>query len=52
MVQSQKQTAFEFGPNLLEVQTYLEKSKKIPKILICFDILEYEFRLTWLYGKI
>ncbi len=32
MVQSQKQTAFEFGPNLLEVQTYLEKSKKIPKI--------------------
>jgi hypothetical protein len=31
-------TAFEFGPNLLGVQTRLEKSDKFPKILTCFDL--------------
>jgi hypothetical protein len=44
--------AFEFGPNLLEVQTCLEKSNNFPKILICLDLLDCEFRLAWLYGKI
>jgi hypothetical protein len=31
-------TTFEFGPNLLEVQTYLEKSDKFSKIHICPDL--------------
>jgi hypothetical protein len=44
--------AFEFVPNLLEVQTCLEKSNNFPKILICLDLLDCEFRLAWLYGKI
>jgi hypothetical protein len=43
---SMKQTAFEFGPNLLEVQTCLERSNKFPKILICVDLLECELRLA------
>jgi hypothetical protein len=34
----------------LGIQTFLEKSDKFPKILIC--LIEYEFRLAWLYGKI
>jgi hypothetical protein len=38
--------SFEFGPNLLGVQTSLEKSEKFPKILICFDLLDCEFRLA------
>jgi hypothetical protein len=45
-------TAFEFGPNLLEVQTDLEQSDKFLKILISLDLLDCEFRLAWLYGKI
>jgi hypothetical protein len=49
---SKKQTTFEFGPNLLEVQIGLEKSDKFPKIIIFLEILEYEFRLTWFYGQI
>jgi hypothetical protein len=44
--------AFEFGPNLLGVQTSLEKSGKFPKILICLGLPDCEFRLTWLYGGI
>jgi hypothetical protein len=47
-----KQTSFEFGPNLLEVQTFLENFDKFPKILICLDLLEFEFRLAYLYDKI
>jgi hypothetical protein len=39
-----KQTAFEFGPNLLGIQTSLKKSDKFPKILICLDLPECEFR--------
>jgi hypothetical protein len=45
-------TAFEFGPNLLGVQTGLEKSDKFPKIVICLDLPECEFRLIGLYGGI
>jgi hypothetical protein len=30
----------------------LEKSDKLPKLLICPDLAECEFRLAWLYGKI
>jgi hypothetical protein len=45
-------TIFEFGPNLLGVQTSLEKSDKFPKILICLGLPECEFRLTWLHGEI
>jgi hypothetical protein len=44
--------ALEFGPNLLEVRTCLEKSDKFPKILIWPDLPESEFRLEWLYEKI
>jgi hypothetical protein len=44
--------AFEFGPNLLGVQTDLVKSDKFPRIFNFHDLLECEFRLTWLYGKI
>jgi hypothetical protein len=44
--------AFEFGPNLLGVQTGLEKSEKFSKILICLDLLDCEFRLPWLYCEI
>jgi hypothetical protein len=43
---SRKQTAFEFGPNFLAVQTYLEKSYKLPKILVCLDLPKCEFRLA------
>jgi hypothetical protein len=46
------QTAFEFGPNLLGDHTGLEKSDKLPKILIYLDLPDCEFRLTWLYGGI
>jgi hypothetical protein len=42
------QAAFEFGPNFLEVQTYLEKSDNFPKIIICLDLPECEF-IYW-YG--
>jgi hypothetical protein len=45
-------TTFEFGPNLLGVQTGLEKSDKISKILICIVLQDCEFRLASLYGKI
>jgi hypothetical protein len=45
-------TAFEFGPNLLGVQTGLEKSDKFPTILICLHLPDCEFRLIWLYGGI
>jgi hypothetical protein len=38
-------TTFEFGPNLMGVQTDLEQSDKFPKILICLDLLDCEFRL-------
>jgi hypothetical protein len=31
-------TAFEFELNLLDIQTYLEKSYKFPKILIYLDL--------------
>jgi hypothetical protein len=44
--------AFEFEPNLLGVQTGLEKSEKFSKILICLDLLDCEFRLPWLYREI
>jgi hypothetical protein len=44
--------AFEFGPNLLGVQTGLEKFDKFPKILIYLDLWDCEFRLTWLYDGI
>jgi hypothetical protein len=47
-----RQAVFEFGPNLLGVQTGLDKSDKFPKILICLDLSDCEFRLTWLYGEI
>jgi hypothetical protein len=50
-LKNRKQTTFEFGQNLLEVQTSFEKSDKFPKILICLDLPECEFRLAWLYGK-
>jgi hypothetical protein len=43
-------TDFEFHLMSLGIQTFLEKSDKFPKILIC--LIEYEFRLAWLYGKI
>jgi hypothetical protein len=46
-----KKTPFEFGPNLLGVQTYLEKSDKFPKIPICLCLPECEFRMAWWYGK-
>jgi hypothetical protein len=39
-------TSFEFELNLLEVQTYLEKSGKFPKILTYVDFPECEFRLA------
>jgi hypothetical protein len=39
-------TTFEFGPNLLGVQTYLEKFDKFPKILICLDLPKCEFILA------
>jgi hypothetical protein len=45
-------TTFEFGPNLLGVQTSLEKSNKFPKILICLYLADCEFILAWLYGEI
>jgi hypothetical protein len=45
-------TAFEFRPNLLEVQTCLEKSDKFTKIHICPDLPDFEFRLAWLYREI
>jgi hypothetical protein len=45
-------TAFEFGPNLLRIQTGLEKSNKFCKIHICHDLPDCEFRLAWLYGEI
>jgi hypothetical protein len=38
-----KQTAFEFKLNLLGVQTYLEKSDKLSKLLICLSLVECEF---------
>jgi hypothetical protein len=44
--------AFEFEPNLLEVQTCLENFDNFPKIHICLVLLDGEFRLAWLYGKI
>jgi hypothetical protein len=47
-----RRPTFEFGSNLLGVQTCLEKSDNFPKILICLDLLDCEFRLTWLYDKI
>jgi hypothetical protein len=47
-----KQTAFEFGPNLLEVQTGLEKSDKFRKILIWLELPKCEFSFPWFYGKI
>jgi hypothetical protein len=49
---SESKTTFEFGPNLLGIQTCLGKSDKFPKIFVCPDPLECEFRMTWLYGKI
>jgi hypothetical protein len=45
-------TDFEINLNLLGIQTYLENSYKFPKILIYLSLPEYEFRVTWLYGKI
>jgi hypothetical protein len=45
-------TAFEFGPNLLGVQTGLKKSDKFLKILICLALLDCEFRLAWLHAEI
>jgi hypothetical protein len=45
-------TTFEFGPNLLGVQTGLEKSDKFSKILICIVLQDCEFRLASLYGEI
>jgi hypothetical protein len=47
-----RKSTFEFGPNLLGVQTCLEKSEKFSKILICLDLPDCEFGLAWLYGKI
>jgi hypothetical protein len=47
-----RKTAFKFDPNLFGAKPGLEKSDKFPKILICLDNLEREFRLAWLYGKI
>jgi hypothetical protein len=47
-----RKTAFELEPNLLGVQTSLEKSNKFPNILICLDLPECEFGLAWLHGKI
>ncbi len=41
-----RKTSFEFWPNLLGVQTGLEKSDKLPKILISFDLPDCEFRLA------
>jgi hypothetical protein len=38
-------TTFEFGPNLLGVQTRLEKSDKFPKFLICLTF--YIVNLDW-----
>jgi hypothetical protein len=49
---SRSKTDFEFGSNLLGIQTYLEKSDKFPKILVCLGPLECEFRFTSLYVKI
>jgi hypothetical protein len=43
---SWNQTAFELGPNLLEVQTCLEISNKFSEIVICLDLPECEFRLA------
>jgi hypothetical protein len=42
----------EFNSNLLGIQTGLEKSDKFPKIPICLNLPEYEFRLAWLHDKI
>jgi hypothetical protein len=47
-----RKTAFEFGPNLLGVQTGLGKFDKLLKILIFLDLPDCEFRLVWLYGEI
>jgi hypothetical protein len=47
-----RRTAFEFEPNLLEVQTCLETSDNFPKIPICLDLPYCEFIMAWLYGKI
>jgi hypothetical protein len=46
------QTAIEFELNLFEVQTCLEKFDKFPQIHIWLGLLECEFILAWLYGKI
>jgi hypothetical protein len=43
---------FESSLNFKEVQTFLGKSGKFPKIPSSHDIPEYEFRLTHLYSKI
>jgi hypothetical protein len=36
----ESKTTFEFVPNLLGVQTGLEKSGKFPKILVCLELLD------------
>jgi hypothetical protein len=47
-----RKIAFQFELNLFGIQTCFKKSGKFPKILVCFDLQECEFRLAWLYGKI
>jgi hypothetical protein len=39
-------TAFEFGPNLLGVQTGLGKFDKFPRIIISLDLPNCEFKLA------
>jgi hypothetical protein len=47
-----RKAAFEFGANLLGVQSGLEKSDKFSKILICLELPDCVFRSAWLYGEI
>jgi hypothetical protein len=49
---SKKQTDFEFGQNLLGVQTCLKNFDKFSKILICLSLPECEFILVEFYGPI
>jgi hypothetical protein len=43
---------FESSLNFKGIQTFLEKSDKLSKILSSHDILEYEFILTHSYSKV
>jgi hypothetical protein len=48
---SGSKTTFEFGPNLLEVQTYLENLINSLKFIYSLTFQKSDFRLAWFCGK-